>query len=317
MSLSPQEARCVSLACGHLSKLHGGAWDIPEGPTLDQLHPDRPSPETLITNGSLTAAVEVKRLTGDSVLQTYMESIQSLERSLAPSCGGYYTLEPPIDLRLPLHRSLRRQLKVEIERIAPKLGLQDSGAILIPRSGHISLITEAGPPHIHCLHGRMLFGPILDQVSGQFFLVDEGLQHSFFTDEGRRRFLNIVAERCRARLAGEYGPFQWHEEWQLTKVDAPEPGVFIVCVTEARDMGSSVAECVYRILEKALGKFTGERWSELHLLVLECSSATTPQGRVSSLISDLDPAELESVDMILIVDGDCVIQAHPRSVKAA
>lgn len=145
MPLTEQESRCIELACGHLAALYGGVWTMVGSPSLDDLYPSEPTPEVLVGNGSLTAAIEVKRLTGDSVFQAYTESIFSLHRSLVPSCGGYYWLNPPVDFRLPMELALRRQVKKEIERIAPTLAEGESGPVRIRREGHISLISASGP----------------------------------------------------------------------------------------------------------------------------------------------------------------------------
>lgn len=316
MPLSGQEKRCMDLACEHLAAMHGGLWRIAEGPTLDQLYPSEPSPEALVGNGSLTAAIEVKRLTGDLLYEEYKASIFSLKRYLTPPCGGYYWLAPPIDFRLPMDQKLRRQVKQEIERVAPTLSGGESGALRVPRRGYIAVSSRSGSPHIHCQHprARSLLAPLLDRLTGQFFLVDNGLEHSFFSDEGRNEFLDILSDACAAALNGDHSPFTWHEEWQLTKTDEDdedeETGVWIIAVTEARDFPASVAECVYAILEKGLKKFLGRRWGDLHVLALECS-IMAPERLVSPLVGTVEDPELEGIDMILLVDGDSVIQAHP------
>jgi hypothetical protein len=283
--------------------------------SLDDLYPSEPTPEVIVGNDDMTAAIEVKRLTGDSVFQAYKESIFSLQRSLVPSCGGYYYLNPPVDFRLPIDLALRRQIKKEIERVAPTLGEGESGPVRIRREGHISLISESGPPHIHCLHhsGDPL-RPLLDRITGQFFLVDEGLEHSFVTDEGREAFCEAVAAACDVRLKGDLAPAVWHEEWELTRVDNDDKqdGVEIIAVTEARDMPSSVAESVYAMLEKGQKKFADKRWAEHHVLVLE-SSIHAPPHLVTDVVGSLEPEELEGIDLLLVVDGDELIQCYPRA----
>ncbi len=61
-----------------------------------------PSPECLVRSEPSDAAIEVKRLTGDSVFQAYMEALQVLRALLGPSCGGFYWLGPAVDFRLPI-----------------------------------------------------------------------------------------------------------------------------------------------------------------------------------------------------------------------
>ena len=53
--------------------------------------------------------------------QVYKESFLSNQKFLTPSCGGYYTLHPSVDFRLPMDRTLRRHVKREIERCATAL----------------------------------------------------------------------------------------------------------------------------------------------------------------------------------------------------
>lgn len=65
MPLSEQELRCVELACRWLHETYGGEWSVTDN--LDDLHPSAPSPEVIVGNGESSAAIEVKRLTGDAV----------------------------------------------------------------------------------------------------------------------------------------------------------------------------------------------------------------------------------------------------------
>src|SRR5215204_6656997 len=114
MELSPRERRCIELACDLLGKQFDSIWTIPDGPTLAAQQRDGhtpPTPETIVTDGAHTAAVEVKSLSGDSAWRAYRESIQSLRRYLTPSCGGYYYVNGCVDLRMPLDKKLRRILR--------------------------------------------------------------------------------------------------------------------------------------------------------------------------------------------------------------
>jgi hypothetical protein len=145
--LTDQEQRCVDLTCSYLNGDRGGTWKIKDGDTLDDLHPSVASPEVIVTNGSETAAIEVKRITGDSSWDAYWQSFLSIRRRLVPSCGGSYLLNPFLDFRYPLESDLMRVVKAEIERVAPSLSPGDSSAIRIPRSAVISLISAEGPGH--------------------------------------------------------------------------------------------------------------------------------------------------------------------------
>jgi len=312
MPLTEQEARCVELTCSYLGTLYGGTWPLPDGPSLDDLYPLEPTPEVIVGNGELTAAIEVKRLTGDSIFQAYKESIFSLQRSLVPSCGGYYRLDPPVDFRLPMDLALRREVKKEIERVAAGLAVGESGPVRIPREGRIALISESGPAHIHCYHahGGDLLRPLLDRIRGQFFLVDEGLEHSFVTDEGREAFYDAVARACQVRLGGNVAPVKWEEEWELTKTDSGEDGVWLLTCTPARDTYSSVAESVYTMLEKGQRKFAAKRWADRQVLVFE-ASIHAPRHLVTDVVGSLEPEEAEGIDLLLLVDDGEVVQCYP------
>jgi len=313
MPVTDQEARCIDLSCNYLASVYSGPWHPMDGPSLDDLYPSEPTPEIIVTNRQMTAAIEVKRLTGDSVFQAYKESIFSLHRSLVPSCGGYYWLSPPLGFRLPMDLALRREVKKEIERVAPRLSEGESGPIRIHRDARIALISESGPPHIHCLHHHSvdLLRPLLDRITGQFFLVDDGLEHLFVTDQGREAFYEAVAKACRMRLEGNFAPVTWYEEWELIRGDNDdEDGVEIIAVTEARHMHSSVGEAVYSIVEKGRKKFAGRRWADRHVLVLE-TSILAPMRLVTGVVRGLEPDELEDIDLLLVVEHDDVMQCYP------
>jgi len=311
--LSDQETHCVQLTCEYLSSSIGGSWKVQTYP--DELCPAEPTPEVIVTNGSITAAIEVKRLTGDSIYQVYVESLLSNQKFLAPSYGGYYTLTPPVDFRLPMDINLRRHVKREIERLAPTLRPGEVGAVCVPRHGHISLDSESGPPYVYCNHDggpfSELLGPLHKRVAGKFMLVDEGLEHSFVTDEGRIAFYDVVVAAWERRLNGDASPFSWYEEWELTRLEDEEDkdGVWIMTFTKARDMRESVAECVKTMLKNALRKFAEKRWADLHVVVLD-KSTYDPERLVAEAMAALDPDEVRHVNFILLVDGDSVVSCY-------
>lgn len=318
MPLSEQELHCVELACKYLAATVGGSWRVES--YLDELYPGEPTPEVVATNGTVSAAIEVKRLTGDSIYQTYVESLLSNQKFLVSSCGGYYALSPPVDFRLPMTINLRRLVKREIERLAPTLGPRDSGVVRVPRERHISLVSDVGPPFIYCNHGgpySELLKPLMERVAGKFMLVAEGLEHSFVTAEGRSAFYDAVVAACERRLKGDASPFGWYEEWELTRTEDSEEdederdGVWIIATTEARNVVESVAECVYAVLSNALRKFA-KRWADLHLLVLEESFHAREQ-LVAQVVAALEPDEVRGVRFILVVVGNKVVKCYPSA----
>jgi hypothetical protein len=311
MALSDQEARCVELACAQLQKQFGGHWKVRN--LLDEQYASEPSPEAIVSNGKQTAAIEVKRLTGDSLQQAHKESILSLERSLVPPCGGYFILFPPSGFQLPMGSNLMRYIKKEIGRVAPTLGDRQLGAIKIPRHGHVALAREQGPFFINCRHDgpySELWQSLKSQIQGSFLLVDEGIEHSFITDSGREAFHAAVINACARRLTGITGTFEWLEEWRLEKVDGDEDGVYVMSVSAARYVSESVRECVETIVEKGLAKFLRRRWADTHMLVLEVSTYA-PLQFVQGSMTNIDPTKLLAVDQVLLVDDGQVTQIYP------
>lgn len=315
MPLTDQESHCIDLACSHLAGLYGGIWRTTE--SLDEKYQSEPSPEVVVSNGTTTAAIEVKRLTGDSALQTYVESTLSLERYLAPSCGGYYALSPCVDFRLPMDPPLRRYVKREIERVAALLAPGHSGAIRIPRRAHISLARESGPGYIYCCHNST--GGLVQQVSprltGVFLLVDDGQwEHEFVTDEALADFHDALVAGCNTRVEQGHATISWIEEWELMRAEedgSGETGVAILSVTDARDVFSSVTEAVEMVLEKAKRKFEARRWAEHHVVVFDNASALTTAERVADVAAGFEREELGAIDLILCAHGDDLTQVWP------
>lgn len=314
MPLDEQESRCVDLARGHLAEAHGGTWEISDD--LDEQNPSAASPEVRVTNGTITAAIEVKQLAGDAPFIEYIESMFSLEKFLTPSCGGYYSLNPAIDFRVPMERPFRRYVKREIERVAPTLAPEQSGAILIPREAHVSLLSETGNGYIYCCHnssGHYVM-EVSPRLTGSFMLVDERLwEHEFVTEEGKLAFQDALVNACEARLTGHVGPFTWNEEWELTRgnEEGDESGVFLITVTEARSVYAAVAENVEIMLDKALEKFEERRWADLHVIVLDRASALITIDRVRDALAGSGTDTFSSVDLVLATDEDAVAQVWP------
>lgn len=312
MPLTDQEQRCVDFACRYLEQNYGGSWSIKQ--YLDDQNPSEPTPEVILSNGEKTAAVEVKRLTGDSTQQEYLAALLSNNKYLVPSCGGHYYLSPPLGYRLPMEPHLRREVKEEIERVAPSLDPGQTGAIRIRREGQVSLISESGPPSISCLHSgpfSELMLSLKEKITGSYMIIDEGLEHSFVTEECSNEFEDAVSRACKNRLEGENAPFSWEEEWELIKTeieDEDRDGVWVIAVTDARLMLESVEECVHAVLEKAMQKFRKRRWADLQIVVLE-TSVSVPARLAAPAEETFNPSDKYLVDHILLVEGEDVNEA--------
>lgn len=304
MPLSDQERRCVDLTCQHLTESHPGDWRIADGPLLEELHRNEPVPEVLVTNGTLTAAVEVKRLADRELTRLYSDT-ESLRDYLVPACGGFYSVDPSVDVRLPLLDKVRRRLKKEIAAVAPTLAPGEKGVVRIPQEATLSLIDRGGPGHLHCCHEGV--GDSLrifsTRLSAKFFLADcECWAHKFVTDQGREAFAAALLETERIRLAGGASLMQWLEEWELHRSanEDKEDGVWFISVTEAHSVPAAVSDVVDAMLSKSLRKFA-RRWADIHILVFERASAIVTADLVEGAIPNAAPNELALLDEILYV----------------
>jgi hypothetical protein len=311
VGLTDQEFRCIRLACEYLSS-DGSSWTLADGPTLDSLHPMEPTPEVIVSDGLRTAAIEVKRLTGEAGYQTYKESLLSLRRALAPSCGGDYFLSGPVNFHLPMEGRLRRILAREIERVAPRLEVGDKAALKVERQGYIVFREWDGQRYAHCLHnyGQEVLRPLTQFIEGAVFLIDEGLEHSFVTDEGRAAFTDVLRSAYEDKRFGIVNPLRWFEEWELIKNGDHDPTkpeedqVWMIAVTPARSVYASVEECMDTMMGKALAKFSGKRWADLHVIVLEVQTSLMKPERSVPVIQGIDPNDLADVDLILLVNEE-------------
>jgi len=309
MPLTDQEKRCIDLTCGYLDRERGGMWKMQGGDTLDDLHPTVPSPEVIVTNGSETAAVEVKRITGDSSWDAYWQSFLSIRRRLVPSCGGSYLLSPFLDFRYPMERDLMRIVKSEIERVAPSLSPGDGGAIRIPRSAAISLIQAEGPGHIYCSHtatGGELQA-LSPRLTGTYWLVDsDQWEHAFVTDEAVEDFYRALSAACSERARGGSAIAKWYEEWDIRRLDddgSPDE-VSMIVVTDARDTIGAASDALRTRLAAAQPKFASMRWADMNIVVLEnlAGIVFTPEALAEAALS-FGSDEMTGIDMALLVDG--------------
>lgn len=331
MALTPQERRCVELACRWLEQNKGSQWRIALGPSLDELHPNEPSPEVLVTDGTRTAAIEVKRLTGDGEFDAYIEATLSLRRSLAPSCGGHYFLNPPSDFRIPMDKTLLKRLRKEIERVAPTLALGQSGAIMLRRRGRLVLSSPKGRGQVICAHGSLV---VFDgEVEGVFFLNDEDEHdHSFVTDDVRRAFRETLAAACRRCLTDGSSDVEWTEEWELARADEPasdgeEPdeegrpsaagrgSVEVVVGTASRDMFDANEEAVQRMVAQAREKFRHRsgRWADLHVAVLDSKGLMLRPRIIAAVLDSMSLAELEPLDLVLLKHHRSLARVWPSA----
>lgn len=313
MAASEQELRCAGLVADWLSTVSGSEWQIDDGPTLDEQHPNQPSPDLLLIGGTRTAAVEVKRLTGDSVWNTYHASLSSLQRSLAPPGGGHWVLLPCDDFRLPMDLRTRRLVKKQIAALG-HLRPGEEDVVEIPREAAISLTRSDGPGHVWCTHtftGGEEFALASARLDGMYFVVDEGQwEHSFVTQAARDRFVDALVEACLQRASGELARISWKEEWRLLRGDDLMPGeVDVVAVTEARSVPHANQEAVDLVYGDALAKFEGKRWADLHIVVLDTfGGAMLSLDYLMDAIASYEEISAEFIDFAFVAEEK---QLHP------
>ena len=317
MPLRSQERHCIDLALGPLGHLYGGTWRVTDGPTLDDLHKSQASPECLVTNGLINAAVEVKTLSGDDVERAYKEALKSLPRALDPGCDGFYVLGPAIAFRVPVDQPLLRHLRKEVRRVAQKLARGETGGVRLPRKAWVALDWAHGPGRVHCCHNysEHLFEGVGSRITGSFMLVDQHLpDHNFVTAEALAGFHAELVAACYRRTHDGSNHFEWYEEIPLLRCDEEgddERGLDVLAVTEARHVGAAVAEALDYLLEKALKKFK-RRWAERHVIVFDKATGSCNAERVRQALSWYTPDELSDVDLILLTDNGNVAVVWKR-----
>ncbi len=306
MALSEEERECVEAVCRYLDQTRGGTWKVPAGPTLDDQYPHEPSPEVLVTNDLANAAVEVKRLSDDTINE-YLESVLTLKKKhLAPSCGGYYRLTPCPDVPLPMDRELMRHLKKQIECVAPGMQDKETRPVVIERSAPLKVDSWNGPSWIHCAgHNAFdLWNDFSHRLDGIYaLLVDhDQLEHRFVTDARREQLFQTIIAAARS---GQSQTIAWQEEWPLERINGNDTGVHVLGTSGAFDLPTSVSLSVERMLEKALEKFRGRRWAATHIIALESQSPHMTPDRVREALLAFDRDELQEVDLVLlVVDGE-------------
>jgi hypothetical protein len=312
MALTDQEVHCIERACVALASLEGGAWRMVDGPALEDTVRDRPVPEVLVTNGTRTAAIEVKRLAGDDVFQAYREALVSLEKSLAPPSGGYFRLYPNLGFRLPMEQKLRKRIKAEVARLAIGMKPEETRFIKMPRQA-VVIRNRPDGNHVWCCHHSIndLLQGIGQRVQGTYFLSDLACpEHKFETDNAKADFCAGMISACAIAEGVGSATADWYDEWALNFMDPDENGVWVASATVGRDVRTAVEQCVDDMIQRGLGKFQ-ERWGDLHVLVLERFEAMMTTDRVRSVIQLYEAEDLKALDLMLMVEDGNVSQVWP------
>lgn len=281
---------------------------LANGPTLDDLNPRSRSPEVAASNGTLSAAIEVTGLRGGSVWNDHSVSLKSLRVALQPSRPGLYVLSPAIDFRLPVGRRVVTQFKQQIEIASGVLrSAGDKASVLVPRLAKVQVANIRRPGHVFCSHHSMndVLKLASERVEGAFWLVDDGeWEHRFRTDDGRLAAAERIAAACRRAALGQAVEAAWDDEWELTLVDPSGSGVRVLSVTEAISVPGMVADAVTGAVAVKRQKFTGRRWADIHLLVMDAQFPLMPSDYAAFALSQLDDEELAGLDVVLLARED-------------
>ena len=310
-TLDARELECIDLACAHVGEVRGGTWRVTR--ELDSENPSTASPEVEVSNGTSTAAIEVKGLTV-AELQRYNDWKPSLERYLAPPCPGQFFLVPCSHFTLPVEKPMMRHLRKQVARLAPTIPPRESGAVLIPRDGYVVLERPNSPGSIHCLHDFSEdLQAVAPRLDGGYFLIDGDRRwaHNFVTDAGRAAWHDSIVAGC-ANPTIE-GRFTWNEEWALYRLDDgqdDDPEFEVMAISDVFTGDSAVA-AVWRMLERGRAKFH-RRWADHHVLVFESKIPMINAGRLAAVAAEFDVDDLGAVEMILLVDGEELTQVWPR-----
>jgi hypothetical protein len=313
MTLTAQESRCIELACAHLGQVYGGTWRKTR--ELDQEHPSIASPEVEVSNGSATAAIEVKGLTV-AELEGYHSWKPSLERYLAPPCPGHFFLMTCSYVTLPMGKPLKQHLRQEVARVAPTIPPQGSDVVLIPRDGYVVKLNDRLPGRIWCTghNSHEDLEEVGARLDGWYYLIhdDNPWEHNFVTDAGRAAWHDRIVAGCQTPTID--GRFSWNEEWALYRTDDrdDEERHFEIGVVSAVFTGGSAVAAVWTMLEKGKAKFH-QRWADHHVLVLDSSVPMIIGGRLASIAAEFDADDLGAVEMILLVDGETLTQVWPHA----
>jgi hypothetical protein len=317
MPLTPQERAAIVLTLPVLDSVWGPTWLAPDGTTLAEEFPEQKTPECVVTNGTLTAAVEVKRLMGDAGWLGYHEAWQSLRRRLIPGCGGRYMLVPFHGTVLPLNKKLVERVAKQMEELAPSMQVGDVKPVRVPRPlAELRLIrTDRPDGSIYCSHSEPVIEQFSERLAGWFWLADDdALPHSFVTEECRSGLYAKIEAASMSVLAGGDGHLEWEEEWALHRLEDAEDGhdnVEIVAAVTS-DVFAGIDYTVTGMLLQGLRKF-GQRWGDKHVIVLEDAyfDMCEPQ-HVARVIASHDGVCRQRISLVaLIHKGEASIVWQP------
>lgn len=313
MPLTKRELDTALKVCRLLEKITGARWVLPDGLTPDDLDPVNKTPDTLAESAAGgTAAIEIRGLTGDDIVNAYRSSILSLEKRLMPSFGGAYELVPAGLVDLPFEGRFMRSLKSKIEKHARGMAAESEVRIPVSREAMLIMTGNSGPGSILCRrhNSASLWAEVRQRVVGQFFLNDGQLADPDLLDDAERKeFIETVVNACdELSRSGQQRASKvcaFSEYWLLRRVSDDEPGgVQVITPSRALDLQPLNRRAAHAMVHKAQEKFSTRRWADLHIIALDRQSGLITERWVREALSELDPDDLEECDLIVFVDRD-------------
>ncbi len=307
MPSSRHERQCIQAICQHLQRTLGDGWEVDRW--LDDEYPNQRSPDVLLTDGSNSIAIEIKRLTDGDTFHEYEEALQSLYQGLAPDRDRNFTLLPPPSIRLPLGRALVRKLRPRVAAAASGLDADETATVSVPRQATVRYYPRSDGGFIHCSHARSdEFLAVSPEVSGAYFVEeDDGPDHQFLSDESRAQFRQILIRACARSQQRGHAQMQWCEDWELQRgQDSTEGkgGVHVVAAT-ADFVESAAKRSVEKAVCSAKTKFGAVEWAGRTALALHAGEQQhkLSPSLLEAAIDRLRPSDLQPIDSVFFVDG--------------
>ena len=309
MALSGRERECIEALCACLGSHRGGRWDIVDD-SLDAMHPNEPTPEAIVSNGDVSAAVEVKSLLWPKGQARFWKSVLSLRRSLVPSVPGHYVLVPPNGWEPPWSRSFIRRLRAGIEEACQVLAADEEGYVRVSRRS--LLVGQAsGGGLVWCSHGRGLFSEM--SVRGTYYLVDSGGSHSFKSEEGKREFLSRVLVGMQRIESGEKDVWlEWEEEWPLLRYESDKPTIEVLALAGASELNAAAFNTAQPTIAAANRKFH-RRWADRHAVVLDRQFIFADEPHVKAAFGEIAAKDYENIDDVYLFEEGVIKPIFSRS----
>ena len=302
MALSDRERECIDALCTYIGSQRGGTWRITDD-SLDDKHPNERSPEAIVSNGGVSAAVEVKRLLWPKGQARFWKSVLSLRQRLMPSTPGHYLLVPPPGCNPRWDRQFLRMLHSEIERVSRALATGERGYVRVPRRGRLHKAPSAGS-HMWCSHERVVLPE--NSVIGSYYLEDLGPSHSLETQEAKEEFLNAVLTGVQRIENGEDDvQVEWREEWPFRRFTDDGCTVEVVATTPAFNIHAAVYETLRAMMVAANEKF-GRRWADRHAAILDNRLFAADREMLESAFRELDSGNYAEMDDVYLFHDDVI-----------